>query len=229
MKINLCGKIPPMRGLPLNQTIRVMKLTVILLTIFCMQLSAKVFSQRINLNESNTLFNSVIKTIEKQSGYRFFYDNKLLRPTGRITVVLKNATFEEAMEEVLKGRGLTYSIIDRTVVLRHLDLTLISAPFITFDRVTGRVLDEKNLPMPGVSVKIKDGKTGGITDADGRFQLTAKKGETLVFSYIGYTSKEVVYSGQGSIEVSLSPGSLEMGELVVVGYGTQKKTNLTAQ
>lgn len=224
MKLNLCGKIPPVWNLPLNQTIRVMKLTVILLTITCLHLSAKVFSQRINLNEKNAAFSTIVKSIEKQSGYRFFYDNKLINPQTRITISLKNVSLEQALEQVLAGKSLVYSIVDQTIVLKHTDLK--TSPVISFDRVTGRVVDEKNLPMPGVSVKIKDNPGGAVTDTDGKFQLTLKKGDILVFSFIGYSNKEVVYNGQPSIDVSLSVGNIDMNEVVVVGYGSQKKANL---
>ena len=224
MKLNLCGKIPPAWSLPLNQTIRVMKLTVILLTITCLHLSAKVFSQRININEKNAAFSTIVKSIEKQSGYRFFYDNKLINPQTRITISLKNVSLEQALEQVLAGKSLVYSIVDQTIVLKHTDLK--TSPVISFDRVTGRVVDEKNLPMPGVSVKIKDNPGGAVTDTDGKFQLTLKKGDILVFSFIGYSNKEVVYNGQPSIDVSLSVGNIDMNEVVVVGYGSQKKANL---
>lgn len=224
MKLNLCGKIPPAWKLPLNQTIRVMKLTVILLTVTCLHLSARVFSQRINLNEKNAAFSAIVKSIEKQSGYKFFYDNKLINSQLKITISLKNASLEQALEQVLEGKSLAYTIVDQIIVLKHVDLK--TSPLVAFDRITGRVVDEKNLPMPGVSVKIKDNAGGAVTDTDGKFQLVVKKGDVLVFSFIGYSNKEVVYDGQASIEVSLSVGNIDMNEVVVVGYGSQKKANL---
>lgn len=227
MKLNQCGKIPPSWTLPLNQTIRVMKLTVILITITCLQLSAKVFSQKISLNERNTAFAVVIKSIEKQSGYKFFYDNKLITAAGRVTISLKNASLEQTLEQMLEGKSLSYSIVDQTIVLKHRDESMFSSFYTTFDRVAGRVVDENGLPMPGVSIKVKDNVGGAVTDTDGKFGLMAKKGDVLIFSFVGYTTKEVTYSGQTNLEVALSLGNINMGELVVVGYGTQKKVNLT--
>jgi TonB-linked SusC/RagA family outer membrane protein len=224
MKLNLCGKIPPAWNLPLNKTIRVMKLTVILLTITCLHLSAKVFSQRINLNEKNAAFSAILKSIEKQSDYRFFYDNKVINSQIRITVSLNNASLEQALEQVLEGKSLEYTIVDQTVIIKHADFKLSA---VAFDRVTGRVVDEKDLPLPGVSVKIKGNSGGAVTGIDGKFQLVAKKGDILVFSFIGYSNKEVVYDGQANIDVSLSVANIDMNEVVVVGYGQQKKINLT--
>lgn len=81
--------------------------------------------------------------------------------------------------------------------------------------------------MPGVSIKVKNNTGKAVTDTDGKFQLVAKKGDVLVFSFIGYTNKEVVYDGQGSMSVSLSVANIEMNEIVVVGYGEVKKRDLT--
>lgn len=225
MKLNQRGKIPPLWTLPLSQTIRVMKLTVILLTVTCLHLSAKVFSQRINLNEKNAAFSAIVKSIEKQSGYKFFYDNKLIDPKIKITVSLKDVPLEEALEQLLEGKSLNYSIIDQIIVLKHVDFK--ASALFRFDRVTGSVVDEKNLPMPGVSVKVKNNTGKTVTDVDGKFQLVAKKGDVLVFSFIGYTNKEVVYEGQANMRVSLSVANIEMNELVVVGYGEIKKRDLT--
>ncbi|MBG6235268.1 TonB-linked SusC/RagA family outer membrane protein [Pedobacter sp. CAN_A7] len=200
-----------------------MKLTILLLTIGCLHLSAKVFSQRINLNEKNASLSSVIKSIEKQSGYHFFYDNKLVKPAGKVTISLKNVTLEQALSRILKGKSLSFSIVDHTVVLKHHEE---SFSRITNDRVTGKVTDEQGMPIPGVSVKIKNSTGGAVTDNDGKFQITAKIGDILMFSYIGYTPREVSYTGESNINISLSLENVSMDEVVVVGYGSQKKANL---
>lgn len=224
MKLNQCGKIPRIWSLPLNQIARVMKLTVILLTVTCLHLSAKVFSQRINMNQKNAKFSVIVKAIEKQTGYRFFYDNKLIKNDLRISVSLKNASIQQAMDQVLEGKSLIYVILDQTIVLKRSLLT--SIPYVVFDRVTGRVVDEKSLPMPGVSIKVKGGAGAAVTDTDGKFLLTAKKGDVLVFTFVGYTTKEVVYNGQPNMLVEMGVGNIDMTEVVVVGYGSQKKANL---
>ncbi|WP_316791879.1 SusC/RagA family TonB-linked outer membrane protein [Pedobacter frigoris] len=227
MKINQCGKIPAVGHLPWKQTIRVMKLTIFLLTIGCLHLSAKVFSQRINLNETNASLSSVIKSIEKQSGYNFFYDNRLVKPAGRVTISVKGVTLEQALLQVLKGKSLTFSIVDQTVVLQQRQESLINSVFVTYDRVTGRVTDEKGLPVAGVSVKIKNKTGGAITDGEGKYQVTAIKGDVLIFTYIGYATKEVSYTGETTINVSLSEGDIAMDEVVVTAYGKVRKASLT--
>ncbi|HVW95459.1 MAG TPA: TonB-dependent receptor [Mucilaginibacter sp.] len=95
-------------------------------------------------------------------------------------------------------------------------------------KITGRVIDDQNLPLPGVNVTIKGTTTGTTTDADGKFTLMADVNTTLVFSFVGYNSKEVVVeSGRTQYDVQLTPSATGLNEVVVVGYGTQKKVNLT--
>lgn len=226
MKLILCGKIPRMGHLPWSQTIRVMKLTILLLTVGCLHLSAKVFSQRIDLNETNASLSSVIKSIEKQTKYKFFYDNRLIKPAGKVSVFLKGATLEQALNQVLKDKSLTFSIMDQVVVLKYQDKPLLNSSFKTIDKVTGKVTDEKGLPIPGVSVKVKNGTGGSVTDGEGKFLVSVNKGDILIFSYVGYISKEVTYSGDMNMNVSLSVQNVAMDEVVVVGYGSQKKANL---
>jgi TonB-dependent SusC/RagA subfamily outer membrane receptor len=92
---------------------------------------------------------------------------------------------------------------------------------------TGVVSDEKGLPLPGVSVKLKGTPNGTTTDVDGKFIISAAAGQTLVFSFLGYTPQEVAVGNQLSIKVSLAQNSTNMNEVVVVGYGTQKKATVT--
>src|SRR5437899_8342815 len=115
MNLNSRGKVPPMRNLLSHQTFRVMKLTVLLITIAYLHVSAKVFSQRIDLFEKNSSLAIVFKSIEQQSGYKFFYDNKLVKPAGKVTIELKDVTIEQALDQVLKGKLLTYSIVENVI------------------------------------------------------------------------------------------------------------------
>jgi len=94
-------------------------------------------------------------------------------------------------------------------------------------KVQGTVLDEKGETLPGVSVKLKGTPTGTVTDLNGKFTINASQGQTLVFSYVGYTTKEVVLKDLSAISVGLEPASSSLSEVVVVGYGSQKKLSLT--
>lgn len=95
-------------------------------------------------------------------------------------------------------------------------------------KVQGTVLDEKGGTLPGVSVKLKGTATGTVTDLNGKFSINASQGQTLVFTYVGYSAKELVLKDLSAISVSLEPASSSLNEVVVVGYGTQKKVSLTS-
>lgn len=226
MQLNLCGKTLPVRKYFPSQIILMMKLTLILLTVFCMSVSAKVFSQRITLSEKNVSLPSVLKAIEKQSGYQSFYDLKLLRSVGKINIDLNGATVEQALEQALSGKPLIFSIVDNIIVIKRGKIESLSWAILK-DKITGIVLDEKGLPLPGVSVRVKDNNTGSTTDNDGKFQLNAKKGDILVFSYVGYAMQEIALTGNTSLQITLKAITNEMSEIVVIGYGAVKRRNVT--
>jgi len=109
---------------------------------------------------------------------------------------------------------------------------MLMLPALTFAQATntikGTVSDEKGAPLPGVSIKVKGTNYGTVTDVAGKFTVSADKGATLVFSFISYTTKEVVIQDQKTVNISLTPSSANLEEVVVVGYGTQKKVSLTS-
>ena len=226
MQLNLCRKILPMRRFFSSKLILMMKLTMILLTVTCLSLSAKVFSQKITLSEKNVSLISVIKKIESKSGYQSFYDAKLLKNIGMVTINLKDVTVAEALEQILKDKPLEFDIVDDVFIIKKKIKGGINLP-VVFDKITGRVIDEKGLPIPGVSVKIKNTNTGTVTDNDGKFQLNVSKGDILLFTYIGYAAKEITYTNQSLIEVSLNVVSNQMTDVVVIGYGSQKRQDVT--
>ncbi len=113
----------------------------------------------------------------------------------------------------------------RTLLLMLFSFTLFASGFA--QTVSGKVADEKGEPLVGVSVVVKGTTTGGITDFDGKYSVTADKNATLVFSFIGYTPKEEAINGRSSIDMSLETDAKALNEVVVVGYGTQRKVTVT--
>jgi TonB-linked SusC/RagA family outer membrane protein len=96
------------------------------------------------------------------------------------------------------------------------------------NNIKGTVLDEKGLPLPGVSVKIKGTNFGTVSDASGKYTISPEKGATLIFSFISYNTKEVVIADQKTVNITMEPSASNLNEVVVVGYGTQKKVSLTS-
>ncbi|RZK52849.1 MAG: SusC/RagA family TonB-linked outer membrane protein, partial [Pedobacter sp.] len=128
-----------------------MKLVVIFLTIFCMQASANVFSQRVSINQKNMPLEQVLKEIKRQTGYFFLYDTDLVQQSAKpVTINVKNAALNDVLVSVLKSQPFSYEIKENTILIMPKKAT--SA--IAID-VTGKVVDENGLPMPGASVKVK--------------------------------------------------------------------------
>lgn len=213
-------------------TLRVMKLIICLL-IISFQASAIAFSQSISLTEKNASIETVIKKIEKQSGYSFFYKVDLIRNNpSKLNLSLKNVTIDQALQQTLINQPLIFVIVNRTVIIKE-------RPAIDGkddDReekktIRGKVTDGKN-PIPRVSVRVDGTNMATMTDANGNFMLNLSPGTyRLVFSCIGYESKLVirpVTEGEDSeINVILNGTIAQLQEAIVVGYTTKKPSEIT--
>jgi TonB-linked SusC/RagA family outer membrane protein len=207
----------------------IMKLTVFIITVSCMQLSAKVYSQKVSLKAENITLEKALKTIEQQSGYFFLYKYNEIKTAKPISVNFENKSVTDALNQCLKGQPFTYSIENKTIVVTAKnEEPVISAPIPK--NIKGKVLDEKGQPLPGASVMIKSTKFGVVTDVKGEFELiNVPDNGTLVVSFIGYKTKEVSVaklSSTPSILLDLDESSLN--EVVVTGLATSIKRSNSA-
>lgn len=243
----------------------VMKLTALILTIVCLHVSAASFSQKISMAVRNKPLTAVFADIQKQTGYQFFYDNKVVRKGNKVTVDIRSGSITDVMDAVMNGQPLTYSIVDKTVVIKRkpemrrdvrlegntdkgemkaggntglgtplenrLEALMLRGPgeYQKADlSISGKVTDEKGDGLPGVSVILKGSQRGTTTDAEGSFRIEVPdKGSVLIFSFVGYVSREVTVASQSTLTVSLQIDNRSLEEIVVVGYGTVKKSDLT--
>jgi TonB-linked SusC/RagA family outer membrane protein len=243
----------------------VMKLTAFFLMMVCLHVSATGFSQKIVMSVKNKPLSAVFTVIEKQSGYKFFYDNKVVKASNNVTVDFHGNSVKEVMNEIMRDQPLTYTIIDKTIVIkkkpepaqearqgasfdridnRDLKNGMIiegidhkisgivqnkpATPLTVDMTVKGKVVDEKGEALPGVSVVMKGTQRGTTTDMDGSFLLeVADQNSVLILSFVGYLSKEVTVGSQGMLEITLQADNRILEEVVVVGYGTVKKSDLT--
>ena len=221
----------PIRSLRsrLLRTMRVLKFTVFLIVVLCLRVDGKAYSQEINLSLKNTPITKVFKEIQKQSGYQFLYSDEILHPGKRIDVSLKNASIRETLEKFLFPEGLDFVIDDKTIVLRR--KTIVQPKTTETPKaidITGRVVNEKGEPVSGASIVIKGTSTGASSDASGNFSLqTSQARVTLVISSVGYETKEITVTGTAPVNIVLSPKETTAEEIVVIGYGTQKKVDVT--
>jgi TonB-linked SusC/RagA family outer membrane protein len=210
----------------LKKILLVMKLTTFILFLGLMQCSASAFSQKISLNETNVPLQKVLKSINKQTGYVFFYDSKDVR-NKNVSINVKDAALKDVLDDCLKNLQLTYKLVNNTILLQEKDAAQVGDAVVVAIPVSGQVVDEKNNPLPGVTIKIKGAAGAAITDVEGKFKLNVPDDKAvLIFSYIGYTTVELPVSTI-SMNVHLQPDLSKLSEVVVVGYGTQKKVNLT--
>jgi len=208
-----------------------MKLSTILLLVSTWHIfAAGVYSQdtELTLELGETSVGEVLAEIENQSEFYFLFNQKLVDTEREVTVEMKDKKVNEILDEIFTGTTTEYVVMDRQIVLSPKEYLAEVKASIQDRTVSGMVVDEDGLPLVGVSVSIKGISVGTITDAEGNYSLSDIPDETsLVFSYVGMLTEEIQVGAQTTIDMVLSQDFLGLEEVVVVGYGTQKKVNLT--
>lgn len=201
-----------------------MKLVTTLLMVLFVQLTVQAKSQnKITLKLKNVELTRAISLLEENSDYRFVYSNNLI-PSTKIDANFRQADLPEVMQAVLKGTGLSYKMMkEDLVVLYKPELNEVIADI----TVRGKVTDEVGVALAGASINIKGTSRGTSTGAGGEFALTVPDNAILTISYVGYESREIAVSGRTDITVQLSPSVKTADQVVVVGYGTQRRKDLT--
>ena len=185
-----------------------------------------ILEQPITLQAQNERMATVLSKIETQANVHFQYSRQLIGASRRVSVNAVSQPLAQLLSQLLEPLQVSYKLINDGIVLRP--ATAATAPDAPADAtVTGRVVDEKGAGLPGVNVVIKGGTSGTQTDLDGKFSLAVPEGSTLMFSFVGYTAQEVAVGTQTTINVALAPDSKSLSEVVVVGYGTQRRQDLT--
>jgi len=203
----------------------------ILVFVFCFQAGAKPYSRKITLALKNVSIEKAFKEKSHQSGFTFFYPQSLLTKVKKTTIAISEGSIDEALKECFKEQTLTYSIENRMSVIKGKvegiqNETSIPSPPV--DKTKGKINDEQGKPMPGVTITNKTTGKTVVTNADGTFEIEANAGDMLEVSYMGYhTTQFKIKPNQNSINLNLAIEAVEQATIVVVGYGTQKKANLT--
>ncbi|WP_431198485.1 carboxypeptidase-like regulatory domain-containing protein [Mucilaginibacter sp. P25] len=191
-----------------------------------LECSAKVYSQKINLDETNSSLKKVLNQINKQTGYVFFYDSKDVQNKS-VTIHLKDASIDEALKECLKNQSLTYKKVNNNIVLQQIEKTVdnvVTSLNVSPVKISGQVFDNKNIPLAGVTISVKGSQAITISDASGKFNIEVPDGNaTLVFSFVGYVKKELQVTPGTPMLVRMEADVSGLSEIVVVAYGTQKK------
>lgn len=210
----------------LRKLFKIMRLSVILLFIGMHLTFANVGAQsKVTIEHQFVTYQELFSQIQKQTGLTVVYSNNELNKDKKIQAGFVQMELEDVLDKVLAGTNLGYEFMDEFVILK----------VVTKDekkktiRVSGKVVDEKNMALPGVTVMVKDLKLGTTTGSDGRYVLTIPEIDNifLVFSFVGMHTQEVKYAGQDSINVVMKDDVEVLEDVVVTGYGNMSKGNYT--
>lgn len=180
---------------------------------------------QLSIHENKIELGELLNKIEKQSDFYFFYSNNKINKKQKVTVDVENKTIFEILDIVLADSDITYEVNDKAIIL----ITESAVKKIEQNKkqISGIITDTQKEPIIGANVIEKGTTNGTITDFDGKFSLDVSENTTLQITYIGYLSQEIKVSGQSSVNIILQEDTKSLEELIVVGYGTQKRSNVT--
>lgn len=212
----------------LTKTIRIMKLVTVLIIAACLQVSARSYSQKVSLKENNISLQRVFEEIRNQTGYNFLYADEVLYKTKNVSVNVKKASIEEVLDLCFKDQLLTYNISEKTIIVKRKiaapEVIIPPIPVITAFDVKGRIIDDKGVPVMGVSVVNERTKSGTVTDANGYFIIQAEKNDVLRFSYVGKASQSVkVIENKLEYNIVLADTYQEIKDIVVTALGIKRE------
>jgi len=213
--------------------IRIMKLNMLFMLFLTLSSYADSRAQTVTLSVRNASLESVFAQISQQTDYKFIYDDELISRVPAISLEVKNSSLDAALTKTLENTNFQFEIISKTVVISRKPArarTLASAPkAMKQKQLNGRIQDEEGLSLPGATVSIK-GKSGSgvVTDINGLFSISVQSNDVLQVSFIGYASQEIPVDLDASeLVITLERADSQLGEVVVVGYGTMKKRDVT--
>ncbi len=222
----------------LTKLLRTMKLAAMLILLGTLSVNASVYSQatKLNLSSKGSTIRQVFDEIEKQSKYKFFYFNEQIDDSRKVNIQFTNKTVEEVLNQLFDNKNVKYKVFDNNLVVISPVVENNNNNVVNTDneevrqkqKITGSVIDAATgEAMPGVNVVVEGTTVGVSTDVNGKFSINVTKPNAiLIFSFIGYNNERVALSGQNAVNVKLISEVKKLDEVVVVGYGQQKKASV---
>jgi TonB-linked SusC/RagA family outer membrane protein len=232
MQLTYHGKVLSMPGLSPTKIALTMRLTIVLMMVAILKVSAGAFAQTVSLSVKNAPMEEIFASVKQQTGYLFFYDRDQLRALKPVTIKAEKTPLVVFLTEIFKGQPLDYTIKDKTIFIKKKSLpgvdnnTNMAADALQ-QPLTGVVKDAAGTLLIGVTVKVKGTNIGTITDENGHFSIAAGPGSDLVVSYVGYESQTFHIGNFGPVQLYLKQQTSSLDEMVIVGYGTTSKRNNT--
>ncbi|GBU07117.1 SusC/RagA family TonB-linked outer membrane protein [Bacteroidales bacterium] len=214
-------------GASTGLTLKIMRLTVLFLilgTRVCYSESSYSQTSYLSLDLKNTTIREVLSEIESSSEYVFFYFDENLDVRKNTSIKVRKQTIDKVLDELFKNTGNKYVINDRQVFISKNEADLQQQR--KTRRITGTILDKEGETLIGVSVLVKGTKTGAVTNFDGMYIVDVPEGAVLQFSYLGFLKQEVAVGRDDMINITMLEDDNALDEVVVVGYGTQKRASV---
>ncbi|WP_208745781.1 TonB-dependent receptor [Pedobacter kyonggii] len=218
------------RAAIIPKTLLIMKLTLVLLISVFLQISYASYGQKVTIKGKHIQTEQFFREIQRQTSYKILYAAEMLEGLKSTDLNLKNVSLEQALDAYFSGKPIGYTINNNVIVIRQKTVPVENGLKRDPVTISGKVTDEKGAPLPGTSVMLKGSSQGTNTDTQGNYtlKLSDNKG-VLVFSSIGYLTTEIEVPGNTStLNVTLKEELKNLTEVLVVGYGTQKKITATA-
>ena len=216
----------------LNNSNLKMKFTLLFLFTTLMQVNASSsYGQKntVTMDVNGVALTNVFQIIENQTDFHFFYNRNELNLNQKIDLNVDKKQLTEVLGKLFSNTNISYQILGNQIVLKKVEKTKIESVLAADQQqVEGVVTDKVGIPLIGVSIMIEGTKVGTLTDFDGKFKLSIDgKGKILLFSHLGYESRRIAYAGQSPMKVVLQEELNELQEVVLVGYGKQKRTEFS--
>ncbi len=212
-----------------KKTFRVMRITIFLLLVGVIQTFAgNAYSQKmkISVEFSETKLKDVLEEIEELSEFYFLFNEKLVDTDRAVSLSAEDQKIDEILDDLFAETDVEYTIADRKIILAP---AYLSQNAQQQKSVTGTVVDESGESLPGVTVIVKGKNEGTITNMDGKYSIgNISEDAILIFSFVGMLPQEITVGTQTTINVTMLEDAVNIDEVVVIGYGTQKKVNLTS-
>lgn len=203
---------------------------LLFLTVVLSAVCATASAQRVTLDVQNVKLEKVLGQITQQTGLVFNYTRPTINPDKRVSVSVKQAELESVLHRLFDADGIVYEIKDGKVYLADRKSGTNPPPALSAarQRYAGRIVDAAGNPVVGASVVIQGSTTGVSSDIDGRFAIEAREGQVLSVSFVGYTPQNITLGAKTMLSLTLREDTSEMEEVVVIGYGTQRRSLVTS-
>lgn len=212
----------------LMKTFRIMRITIFLLLASILQTFANdAYSQktRLSLDFSKTRLVDVFDKIEEVSEFFFLYNEKLIDTDSDVTLSIENQKIDAILDKLFAGTDVEYTITDRKIILAP---SFLSENEQAQNSISGKVTDKSGQPLPGLTVVVKGTTNGTVTNMDGNYSISNVPDDAvLIFSFVGMRSQEIEVAGKTTIDVTMEDDAIGIEEVVAIGYGTMKKSDLT--